>query len=201
MKIYFHLNIAGFSNSYLVMDEKTKEALIVDPGKITGDIIDKIESEKYALTSVLITHNHATHIAGLKTLQKIYSLNIYAADWEVAKENTTVIKGEGSFTASGLVINHMSLPGHSFDSVVYKIGNVLFTGDTIYAGRIATTNNKFSEHILISNIQNKIFTQRDDTVIMPGHGPITSVLAEKQFNTDLLTEKPAKPDLRQVPIE
>lgn len=189
MKIYFHLNIAGFSNCYVVVNEQTKETLIIDPGQITEGIIDLIEGNSYILTGILITHNHGSHVHGLKTLQKIYSPQIFAADWEVAKQDTTVLKDDGLITVSGLSVRYSSLPGHSADSMIYKIGQVIFTGDTISAGRIGSTSSKFSEHILQNNIISKILSQQDDTVLMPGHGPLTSVLAEKKFNADLFPAK------------
>ena len=71
MKIYFHLNIGGFSNCYIIENELTKEAIIIDPGKITDDIIKRIEDESYKLAGVFITHNHGSHVHGLKTLRKI----------------------------------------------------------------------------------------------------------------------------------
>ena len=185
MKIYFHLNIAGFSNCYVVVNEQSKEALIIDPGQVTSEIIDLIETGGYSLTGILITHNHGSHVHGLKTLQKIYSPAVYAADWEVARQDTTVIKDDGTVTVSGLVVNYMSLPGHTADSMIYKIGQAVFTGDTISAGRIGSTSSKYSEQILRSNIKSKILSLQDDTSLMPGHGPLTSVLAEKRFNTDL----------------
>ena len=96
MKIYFHLNIEGFSNCYLVVNEESKEAIIVDPGRMTKEIISQLEEQHLKLVAVLITHNHGSHVHGLKTLRKIYNPKIFAADWEVAKNDTTVITGDGS---------------------------------------------------------------------------------------------------------
>ena len=70
MKVYFHLNIEGFSNCYVVVNEKSKESIIIDPGKITKELISQIEEQHLKLVAVLITHNHSSHIHGLKTLKK-----------------------------------------------------------------------------------------------------------------------------------
>lgn len=185
MKIYFHLNIEGFSNCYVIVNEITKEAIIVDPGIINQHIIQNIEDGGYTLAGVLITHNHGSHVHGLKVLRKIYTPQIYAADWEVAGEETFVLKDEGIIQIAGLSVGYMSVPGHTPDSMVYKIGSVLFTGDVISAGRIGSSNNKFSEKALIKNIQQKILSQQDDTILMPGHGPPTTVGAEKLCNVDI----------------
>ena len=76
MKIYLHFNIESFSNSYLVVNEETMEALIVDPSKITTKLIDQIEHGQYKLKAALITHKHETHAAGLSTLKKIYDFDV-----------------------------------------------------------------------------------------------------------------------------
>ncbi len=182
MKVYFHLNLEGFSNCYVIVNENTREAIIIDPGYITQEIISHIENGGYKLTGVLITHNHGSHVQGLVTLRKIYEPVVYAADWEVAGSETVLLKGDGSIQVAGLTVEYMSLPGHTADSMIYKIGQVIFTGDVLSAGMMGSTNSKFSEQILISNIKAKILSQQEDTVLMPGHGPPSTVGAEKLFN-------------------
>ena len=185
MKIYFHLNLEGFSNCYVIVNEKTQESIVVDPGQITTEIISNIEYTGYRLAGVLISHNHGSHVEGLSTLQKIYKAKIYAADWEVARGETNVLKDDGVIKVAGLDVEYFSLPGHTPDSIIYKIGNVMFTGDTISAGKIGSTNTKYSERMMIKNIQAKILSQTDDTVIMPGHGPPTTVGVERMYNPNL----------------
>lgn len=184
MKVYFHLNLGGFSNCYIVVNEKTSEALIIDPGKITEEIISRIENNHLKLVAVLITHNHGSHAGGLHTLRKIYSPKIFAADWEVAGEDTTVISGDGTIKIAKMIVKYMSLPGHTADSVVYEIGNIMFTGDILSAGEIGSTNSSYSEYILKSNIEKKIFSQQDNVILMPGHGPPTTLGAVKAFTAD-----------------
>lgn len=185
MKIYFHLNLEGFSNCYVIANDVTREAIIVDPGKITPEIIEHIERGSYKLTAVLVTHNHGSHVHGLVTLQKIYSPEVYAAEWEVAGDSTNILKDDGIVKIAGLDVEYYSLPGHTSDSMVFKIGRVMFTGDSMAAGTIGSTNSKFSKQVLINNIKTKILSQTDDTVLMPGHGPPTTVAAEKLFNIEI----------------
>ncbi len=184
MKVYFHLNLGGFSNCYIVVNEKTSEAIIIDPGKITEEIISRIEDNHLKLVGVFVTHNHGSHAGGLHTLRKIYSPKIFAADWEVAGEDTTVISGDGTIKIAKMIVKYMSLPGHTADSVVYEIGNILFTGDILSAGEIGSTNSSYSEYILKSNIEKKIFSQQDNVILMPGHGPPTTLGAVKAFTAD-----------------
>ncbi len=181
MKIYFHLNTSGFSNCYLIVNEKVSEAIIIDPGEITEKLISQIEGQNLKLVAVLITHNHGSHVNGLKTLRKIYNPKILAADWEVAKNDTTVITGDGKTRLAKLFVRYTALPGHTSDSVIYSIGNVLFTGDVLSAGAIGSTNSSYSEVILKNNIENKIFSQQDGTIVMPGHGPPSTLGSIKEY--------------------
>lgn len=185
MRIYFHLNPSGFSNCYIVSNEKTNEAIIIDPGLITEAIIEQIESDGLKLVAVLITHNHGSHVHGLKTLTKIYTPKIYGADWEIAGKETNVIAGNGKIRIAGMSVQYITLPGHTADSMAYKIGNVFFTGDAISAGKIGATNSSYSSHILRLNLNEKILSQQENTVILPGHGPPTTVGAERRFNSEL----------------
>lgn len=193
MKVYFHINLGGFSNCYLVVNEETSEAIIVDPGKITEEIISQIEENHLKLVAVLITHNHGSHVGGLKTLRKIYNPKIYAADWEVAGNDTTVINGDGKTRLAKMLVRYMTLPGHTSDSIVYGIENILFTGDVLSAGEIGSTNSSYSEYILRSNIEQKIYSQLDDVIIMPGHGPPSTLGAIKAFNNDLKSQSGDSP--------
>lgn len=188
MKIYFHLNVGGFSNTYIVANEKTQEALIIDPGKLTEEIISQIEDNHFKLVGILITHNHGSHVHGLKTLLKIYSPKIFGADWEIAGIKTNVITGDGQMRLAGLTVKYMNLPGHTSDSMVYQIGNAIFTGDTLSAGKIGSTNSSYSKHLLKRNIDLKILSQQENTVLFPGHGPPSTVGAELKFNNDFNKE-------------
>lgn len=184
MKIYFHLNLEGFSNCYVVVNEQAKEAIIIDPGKITDGIISQIEDEGLKLSAVLITHNHGSHVDGIKTLRKIYNPKIYAADWEVAKDDTQVLMGSGKIKTAKMIVRYITMPGHTADSVVYGIGNVLFTGDVLFAGSMGSTNSSYSEVILRTNIENNIFSQQDGVILMPGHGPPSTVEAARLYTLD-----------------
>ncbi len=183
MKVYFHFNLDGFSNCYVVVNEKNKEALIIDPGIITKEIIEQIESGPYNLVAVLITHKHNSHIRGLQTLKKIYSVKVYAADNDIAGSEETTLSGDGFIQVAGLQIQHLAIPGHTADSLAYKIGRIIFTGDTISAAMICSTTSTYAERTLISNLTTKILSQQDEVILMPGHGPPSSLAAEKKYNS------------------
>lgn len=189
IKIYFHLCLEGFSNCYIVENDQTKQALIIDPGTVNKEMIMQIEQNHFTLEAVLITHNHYSHYRGLKTLRKIYQPKIYTADYELAADDTKIIKGDGILKIIGTNVGYLSVPGHTADSMVYRIGKILFTGDALTAGLIGNTNNSYAEKILKTNIKTKILSQNDELVIMPGHGPPSNIKAEKQFNTQAYSIK------------
>jgi len=186
MKVYFNLSLEGFSNCYVVTNPAEKAAIIIDPGTVTKEILLQIEREQLNLEAVLITHNHESHLKGLETLRKIYTPKIYAADYEVADRETQILKDDGILRIGGLQVGYMSVPGHTPDSMVFKIGKVLFTGDALTASTLGSTTNTYAERMLLAAVHNKILSQHDDTVIMPGHGPPSSVAAEKKFNTSVV---------------
>ena len=192
MKIYFNLNDGGFSNCYLVVDEVSNQAIIIDPGKITKEIIARIEDNHLNLAAVLITHNHGSHADGLRTLRKIYSPKVFAADWAVAANDTTVITGDGTTEIEGIQVSYLTIPGHTSDSVIYGIGSILFTGDVLLSGEIGKTNSSYSEYILRSNIEHKIFSQLESTILMPGHGPPSTLGAAKAIYNQNLPQKHTK---------
>ncbi len=195
MKIYFHMNIENFSNCYLIVNEDTKLAVIIDPGKINEKIINQIEDGGYELCAVLVTQNHPGNVHGIETLRRIYDIDVYAADSEVAGNATVVIKGEGVLKVAGLDISYFSLPGHSADSIVYNIGTTLFTGDSLTAGAIGETTSSYAKKTLLNGIRTKILSYQNDMIIMPGHGPLTSVGAERLYNIDLNPPKSALAEL------
>lgn len=182
MRIYLHMNVDSFTNTYLVADEESRCALIIDPGKPTSDVLKQIEIGDYRLCALLITHNHAENTRGIATLQRIYDLPVYAAANDIASSAETTIQGDGVLRFGGITVGYFSVPGHTTDSLVYKIGSALFTGDVISAGEIGETTSRPARDLLCRGIRAKIFCQSDDCVIMAGRGPLTSVGAEKRFN-------------------
>ena len=185
MKIYLHVGLEGFTNSYVVVNEQTNEALIIDIEKVTKMLISQIEDKRLKICAVLITHNHKKHVSGLKTLRKIYNFKTYAADYEIDGEESMILKGDGLIRLAGMNINYFSLPGHSSDSIIYKIGGTLFTGDALSNGMIGKTTSIYARQMLIRNLNEKVMSQSDNTALLPGHGPPTTVGAERKYNQDL----------------
>lgn len=186
MKIYFHFSLEGFSNSYLIGNEKTGKALIVDPGVMTTEILTHIGKNNYDLEAILITHNHPSHHMGLKTLLKIFSPKVYAADAALNGRQTTMIQGDGSLMTAGFIVKYFAVPGHSPDSVMFQIDNFIFTGDALSAGKIGDTSNIYGKRNLLTNLKNKLLSLPNDYILFPGHGPPSTIGAERSFNQELI---------------
>jgi glyoxylase-like metal-dependent hydrolase (beta-lactamase superfamily II) len=190
MKIYYLYSLEGFSNGYLVGNEKTGEAIVIDPGVMNRELLEHIEKNRFRVTAVLITHNHESHHRGLGTLLRIYSPAVYAADAELNGTKTVLLQGDGSFAAAGFAVRYFAVPGHSPDSLMFQIEQVLFTGDALSAGRLGVTNNMYGKRNLLTHLGAKLLNQPDSVVVMPGHGPPSTVGAERLFNAELMESAP-----------
>ncbi len=184
MKIYPHYSTDTTVNTYLVGNDETRQAIIIDPGKVTGELLHCIEKNHYDLVAVFITHNHKSHhIYGLKTVQKIYTPKIYAADSGLVNKNGKVLHKDGVLSVAGFDIECFSVPGHSPDSYLFKIQNTVFTGDSIMAGMMGKTFHSFAKKNLLENLKKKLFVMNDNLVLFPGHGPPSTLQVEKQFTS------------------
>jgi glyoxylase-like metal-dependent hydrolase (beta-lactamase superfamily II) len=182
MKIYQHYSLYGFSNVYLVGNDEIKEALVVDPAEMNASILGHIEKNGYALTAILVTHNHVHHVRGLKTMLKIYNAQVYAANSSVAGFPCHALRDGEIFRAGGFEIEAYSVPGHSPDSLVFRIGGALFTGDALHAGLIGKTQSSYNAITLAERLKSRILDQPDEYIILPGHGPPSTVGTERAFN-------------------
>lgn len=184
-KLHQHYSLYGFSNSYLLGNDETKEAIIVDPGEFTVKLLNHIERNGYYVSTVLLSHAHIHHVRGITTLLKIYEAELYAATPSILGRACTVVRDQEIFRAGGFEVEAFSLPGHSPDSMAYRIGHLFFTGDALHAGFIGKTLSPFNARLLAERLRARLLEQDDDTIILPGHGPPSTVGSEKLCNLGL----------------
>ena len=197
MKIFSHFSLNDFSNTYLIGPENGGDAILIDPGHIDINLINRIEQNRYNIAHVLITHRHPSHTAGLGTLVKIYHPLIYAGSPTLFDLPVIPLKDGLFLDLSGIQVQALQIPGHSIDSFVFKTGNALFTGDVLHAGRIGSTNGVLENALLLKGIKSKILTLDERFVIFPGHGTLSTIKIEKLFNHALI-EATASDDLDQI---
>ena len=186
MRIYQHFSVIGFCNTYLVGQDGGGDALIIDPGHVDIELINLIESNGFSLKSILLTHRHASHTEGVKTLLKIYNPTIYASAVSVYEYPVTVVRDEEILNTCGFPIEVIHVPGHSLDSMVYKIDHALFSGDTLQCGRIGSTPGYREKAVLIKSIHQRLMTLDENILLFPGHGTPSKLRIERMFNNDLM---------------
>jgi glyoxylase-like metal-dependent hydrolase (beta-lactamase superfamily II) len=172
---------------------ETPEAILIDPGHIDMALIDQIEDSGYSLRAVLITHEHKHHYRGLRTLKQIYDVDIYAVNQTIAGHKVCVVQDGNTIDIGPFHIKVISIPGHSSDSVIYRIDHLLFTGDVLSAGLVGRTDSTYSDATQMITLRNKIFTLPGNYILLPGHGPPSSLKAEQAFNLGIQSYEQFKP--------
>lgn len=186
MRIYSHFASQHLINQFLVVNDENMEAVMIDASDLDGKIIDIIEKNRIKLKALLITHSHYEHVKSLGTIYKIYNPKLYAYKEEIEGFKTTRVTDRTVIREAGMDIECLHVPGHSLDSTCYKIESALFTGDTLQSGYISQTNALVEKELLIGEIKEKLLTLDDNTLVFPGHGPLSKIRIEKMFNQDIL---------------
>lgn len=193
------------NNNYLLIDEKSKEAVLFDCSKFSEDLLELLDGYCATLKYVLITHGHFDHILGLNKLhEKMPEVEILAP-----KNDKNLIEGVVEFVGSfvGMLddvkVPHISkyidenseifigdekikiinTPGHTMGGVCYFVDNKLFSGDTIFLGSVGRTDLPGGSYEQIKkSVKNVLEMFDDDVKIYPGHGDSTTVAYEKKYN-------------------
>jgi glyoxylase-like metal-dependent hydrolase (beta-lactamase superfamily II) len=216
MKLFFHYCPVSFSNCYVLGTEfpdggalprtpsnmaPHREAVLIDPGYMDEAIVNFIEKNEYHLLAVLITHDHGNHVRGLQTLKRIYDADIYAVNPIIVDYKTILVRDRDICRIGPFRFEVISVPGHSPDSAVFKIDNLLFTGDALSAGLVGRTVSTYGAAIQMTALQSKIFSLPGDFTILPGHGPPSSLEAEQRFNAGVQLYEQRKNQRRVFTVE
>jgi len=190
MKLFYQYCSFGFSNCYVIGTDRIKPgqqnaAVIIDPGSIENVILDTIENNNMDVKAVLITHDHLSHVRGLRTLMRIYNIEVFAVNQSILDHKTTVVKDGDKLFIGGFTVEVISIPGHSSDSVVYRVGDMLFTGDVLTAGLVGSTASAYGSATQMNNLRSRLLSLPGDYLVLPGHGPPSTLEAERRFNSDI----------------
>jgi glyoxylase-like metal-dependent hydrolase (beta-lactamase superfamily II) len=190
MKLFFHLSPLSFSNCYILGEDLAtppathRDVVLVDPGYLDEKILGFIEGNEYNLRGILITHAHQSHVSGLKTLMRIYDAEIYAM-YSIPDHKTTLIHDRDVFSVGSFRFEVISIPGHSSDSVCFKIDHLLFTGDVLSAGLVGSTASAYGATTQMTALRSKLLSMPGDYTVLPGHGPPSSLDVERRFNAGI----------------
>jgi len=160
----------GDNFSYMIADENTSEAMVVDSSFNSGEIIKVLKTKKFNLKYIVNTHGHSDHTAGNSELKSIFGAKIVAH--KLAKINYDIaVEDEDLLTIGKISLRIIYTPGHSLDGICILVNNKkLLTGDTLFVGECGRTDliggNSKTLH---DSLFNKLLKLDDDTEIYPGH--------------------------------
>lgn len=191
--------------AYLVGDEGTGEALVIDPAADAHRILTEAGKKGLKIKYIVNTHSHVDHIMGNKqmkdltgasiiihekesgdlTEQSSYMMSMFGAE---ASPPADITVKEGDFITVGKVsLEVIHTPGHSPGSISLHTNGLVFTGDTLFVGAVGRTDLEGgSWHALVSSVRTKLFALPDETVVLPGHNygasPKSTIGIEKVSN-------------------
>ncbi len=178
------------NNVYLLWDEHSNEAAIVDPGIGSDDLLKHIEEEQLHLRYVLVTHAHFDHVDNVALFREQIGAGVVlhqadaAALEELVGVSADVLQNGGEeLTLGSLTIRTLHTPGHSPGGVCFLVDDHLFAGDTLFAGSIGRSDFPDSDSAaLLKAITEQILPLPDATQVLPGHGDATTIGAERAGN-------------------
>lgn len=206
MKIDY-LILGGYQTNCYVLrnDDSAKDCLIIDPGLEAGELIEFLDEQKLIPVAVVLTHGHIDHIAGVAALRsrfpetKVYIHNLDAEMLTEPNINLSAMSGLAFVTdpedmslkerdvidLAGVKLLVLHTPGHTPGgiSLYSKEASIVFVGDTLFADSIGRTDfpgGSMSQ--LLNSVREKLFTLPEETQVYPGHGPATTIGAEKAHN-------------------
>ena len=173
-------------NCYLVWDEVQREAALFDTGLDAKPILDTIAAEQLQLRHIFITHSHWDHVEALPKIREAWPkarVHSGSKNAPVDQRNKTA----EIIHLGGLRVTHRETPGHAEDGVTYIVGNwqedaphVAIVGDTIFAGSMGKGNQSWD--LARQKVREQILSLPAETLLCPGHGPLTTVVEEKEHN-------------------
>ena len=196
--------VEGFiaNNNYLLIDEESKEAALIDCTDYISELGAVLKEYDAKLKYILLTHGHFDHIMGVPKIKQEFGAKVY-----LHKDEKELVDNSDEFMISvGMQpfehpeidkyideneeiylgknkIRIIHLPGHTQGGVGYLVDGMLFAGDSIFLESVGRTDLPGGNHKqLIESIKNKIFSLDGDTILYVGHGTNTTVEHEKKYN-------------------
>lgn len=195
-------------NCYLYWDSTSGDGVIIDPGFDAERIVSAVTDSGFAPRAVLLTHGHGDHIAAVETVKDRYEIPVYVGKGEeellanpsanvsallgapiVAPKPDKLVEDEQVIKIGSLTFRVLMTPGHTVAGVCYldETEGRLFCGDTLFAGGVGRTDLPGgSMPTLLKSIREKIMRLPDGILCYPGHGPHTTVGAERVGNPFLI---------------
>jgi len=189
------------TNCYIIYSETTRQAVVIDPGMDCEPLLAALEG--LSVTDVLLTHAHFDHIAGVGPVKERTQARVWVhaaeAGWlaDPARNGSALwldtpvtappadrlLHGGETLSLLGTQVKVLFTPGHSPGHVAYHWGGFVMSGDALFAGSIGRTDLSGGDYeTLLRSIEREFLSLPDDTVLLPGHGPRTTVGTERRLN-------------------
>jgi glyoxylase-like metal-dependent hydrolase (beta-lactamase superfamily II) len=188
-------------NCYLVIDESTNRAVLIDPGDEPDRILAALHDSGAALESVWLTHAHFDHLGGLAGVLRAHPVPVHMHPLEAPIHGVAVDSAlrfgirieappaadhelaEGDRLKVGSrELSVMHVPGHAPGHVAFYDDNVVFGGDCLFAGSIGRTDLPFGDRDTLDASVARLIALGDELTVYPGHGPATTIGRERQTN-------------------
>ena len=182
------------NNNYLLIDEQSKEAVLIDCSEADDEIINYLSRNHLKLKYILLTHAHFDHVMGVEYFRKKLNVPVYLHkdDKELLNMLPMFVEGvkipsveffdeEANFYLAGEKIEIIKTAGHSKGSVCFKIANHLFSGDTMFCGTYGRTDLPFSSNDDMVDSLKRLLELSDDVIVYPGHGKSTFIRDERSI--------------------
>ena len=191
------------TNSYLILNEDTKEVLIVDPATCPDYLLSHVKSNGYIPKAILLTHGHFDHVMGIEGWLNEYEIPVYLHEDEKevlanSKLNLSVMLGkyyaynkvetlkDGEILElAGFSFKVIHTPGHTKGGCCYyeEKEAVLISGDTLFKSSVGRSDFPTGNMTtLVNSIKERLFVLPDDVMVYPGHNNLTCIADEKMFN-------------------
>jgi Zn-dependent hydrolases, including glyoxylases len=172
-------------NNYLVWDEKTREAAVVDTGADASELLDLVSTNKLRVKHVLLTHTHEDHVAELPRIVSATGADVWSHEREPADfPGARTFADYAYFHVGGIAIKCLPTWGHSPGQTTFYVQGLArplaLCGDSLFSASVGGSPTHFRDQV--KNTRARIFSLPKDTVIGPGHGPLTTLAHERKYN-------------------